>query len=128
MHIFFSRDNATSLKPGAAEAAYTLTSPGSKLRTYAKNLIIAEGPLRDGILDTANAQRAKGWGELIQRGGDLVYDVVVAEKKSFSQECDPDCCLGSYCDKNQEAYLEKITTRPLEEFLERKPTTGRLER
>lgn len=113
--------NRQSLKAEMADYVYENTTSVSKLRKFIVELIIytplgtntelLEGDLREPDL--------QNWKELIRRKGDIVVDVAL--RGSFFQ-------IGygtpPYDQASQHLYLEAVTTRPVEDFLERKPRSG----
>ena len=123
MHMIFRREDSGEdyLEAENANNAYALTLPGSKLREYYKQLILTGGPLsRENVEnstenDYPDEEGLQKWTELIERGGELVDDIVVNEGGTFSRP---------FHWEKQDQYLESVTTRPLSDFLEGKPRSG----
>ncbi|KAF4635992.1 hypothetical protein G7Y89_g2082 [Cudoniella acicularis] len=97
--------------------AYNNTRCGSKSRIFVKDHILADGPLALGL--SANDKSRKDWKVLI-RGGDLVIDIGLAG--SFYHE--GGAVEMPYYWENHHKYLEPITTRPLQDFIDGKLRAG----
>ncbi|KAH7418432.1 hypothetical protein BKA64DRAFT_635557 [Cadophora sp. MPI-SDFR-AT-0126] len=126
MFCMFGRDRNLAIIAKDAELAYSLTIPGSKLRAYTRRLIIYEGPLRhEELVPEDEKARREDWGRLIHQGGDLVYDIIVEERASFSQDED-DHSRAPYYHTKHNLYLEEISEMSAEEFIEAKRKEGKL--
>ncbi|TVY87224.1 hypothetical protein LAWI1_G007185 [Lachnellula willkommii] len=121
MHFLF-RDHAENwCRAVIAEYVYDNTTSGSKLRSFIKDLILNEGPLSKeaGVASVADREN---WRALIRRGGDLLVDISL--EGSFDKCFDIGDNIMAWHWRNHHKYLEPITTRPIEDFLEGKPREG----
>ncbi|TVY31576.1 hypothetical protein LOCC1_G008846 [Lachnellula occidentalis] len=117
MHFIFAEYAKTYFQADTAEYIYDNTSSSSKLRTFVRDLILNEGPLSGSYASGPE----NSWRELIRQGGDLVLDIAL-EGSFFCNDSEPED--RPYYPDNQSKYLEPITTRPIEDFLEGKPREG----
>ncbi|TVY13192.1 hypothetical protein LARI1_G008920 [Lachnellula arida] len=117
MHFIFADYTMTYINAETAEYIYDNTSTGSKLRTFVKDLVLHEGPLSGDY----GADKENAWRELIRQGGDLVIDVALEGSFTCGNSEQEDRPHDS---SNHSKYLEPITTRPIEDFLEGKPREG----
>ncbi|TVY35119.1 hypothetical protein LSUB1_G006513 [Lachnellula subtilissima] len=124
MHALFVECEQDVIKAETAEYIYANTSRGSKLRTFVKDLVLQESPLGYGQ-DSGDENRQSSayenaWKELIRQGGDLVVDVAMEGSFLYNSIAAPEPCRSA----NHSKYMEPITTRPIEDFLEGKPREG----
>jgi hypothetical protein len=128
MHHIFARYHRAghmyweSLKAEMADYIYENTTSGSKLRKFIVDLVLHTGPLgvkKELEEEDLREPDLQNWRELIRRKGDLVADVAL--QGSFFQI---NSGTPPYDTDVQYLYLEDITTRPVEDFVEGKPRLG----
>ncbi|TVY51808.1 hypothetical protein LCER1_G006825 [Lachnellula cervina] len=121
MHFLFRiYYQGTFITAETAGFSYDNTTSGSKLRLFIKDVILNEGPLSKET--ELCSDDIESWRALIRQGGDLLVDI--SFEGSFNNFiCDDDQRMAWYY-QNHHKYLEPITTRPIEDFLQGKPREG----
>lgn len=120
MHFLFREYAKNWCVAATVGYIYDNTTSGSKLRAFIKDTILNEGPLsKEAQLFTNGSE---SWRALIRQGGDLLVDISL--EGSFDKYSDIDKTILAWHWKNHHQYMEPITTRPVEDFLEGKPREG----
>ncbi|TVY65576.1 hypothetical protein LSUE1_G009173 [Lachnellula suecica] len=119
MYFLFEDFKDDIMTPGTAEYVYANTSTGSKLRAVVKDVILNEGPFYP-YFALSDAE-LEGWKDLIRQKNDLVVDISL--EGAFNRN-NPNLEDRAYFWKNHYKYLEPITTRSIEDFLQGVPRGG----
>lgn len=122
MQGIFSSRLIERLWPETIDHIYKNTIPGSKLRKYFKDTILASPPFDpDDIAESIDEQ--KEYHMLLQAGGDLITDVC-CEGSFYGSKEDTTWDQLPYYWANHSKYLEDVKSRQIEDFIQEKTRSG----